>query len=273
VNDIGHFDESVELAWARFRNQMARSIGELPGGDVLELRADTALTPVAGVRIENRPGLGVCARILAPPWECGPSAPPQSPPDTPSTTGDPDAVASWVVGVLRDRWDVVEPAFVQVGPYPTVDGEQWYDELRGRVGDALAHVLGRPASIDADGDFVLVLDSQVIFVIVDRTVPAVRVWIPLLHRIADRTGAAHWVDGLRGGPGVRALVVEDRLVGTGEIPAAPFDPAHLEERIDAMRRLMPAVARRVATNFGGIHYTEDDRRPGTPDTALFDDWY
>ena len=92
-------------------------------------------------------------------------------------------------------------------------------------------------------------------------------------RLADRTGAAHWVDGLRGGPGVRALVVEDRLVGTGEIPAAPFDPAHLEERIDAMRRLMPAVARQVATNFGGVHYTEDDRRPGTPDTALFDDWY
>ncbi|MDV2476538.1 hypothetical protein ACFWDA_22945 [Rhodococcus zopfii] len=271
MNNIDHFDECVELAWARFRSQMARSIGELPGGDVVELRADTALTPFAGMRIERRPGLGVHASVLAPPEECGQAAPARC--HTPVTTGDPDAVASWVVRVLRERWDVVEPAFVQVGPRPGVAGAQWFDELRVRVGDALAQVLGRPASIDADGDFVLVLDSQVIFVIVDRTVPAVRLWTPLLHRITDRIGAAHWVDRHHRGVGVHAMVVEDRLVGTGEIPAAPFDPAVLEERIDVMRRLMPAVARRVATDFGGVHYTEDDRRPGSPDTSLFDDWY
>lgn len=269
MNDIDHFDESVELAWARFRSQLSRSIGELTDGDALELRADTALTPVAGVRIEHLPGTGVHARVLAPPEGCGPVAPPRCP----ATTGGPDAVASWVVSVLRERWDVVEPAFVQVGPHPGVAGAQWYDELRARVGDALAHVLGRPVSIDADGDFVLVLGSQVMFVIVDRTVPAVRVWTPLLHRITDRVGAAHWVDGLRRGPGVRALVVEDRLVGTGEIPAAPFDPSELEERIAVMRRLLPAVARRVATDFGGVHYTDDDRLPGSPDAPLFDDWY
>ncbi|WP_156665563.1 T3SS (YopN, CesT) and YbjN peptide-binding chaperone 1 [Rhodococcus phenolicus] len=273
MNDIDHFDESVELAWARFRSQMARSIGALPDGDVVELRADTALTPVAGMRIERRPGVGAHASILAPPEGRGPIAPPWCPPRTPATLGDPDAVASWVVSVLRERWDVVEPAFVQVGSPHGVDGAQWYDDLRARVGDALAHVLGRPASIDADGDFVLVLDSQVIFVIVDRTVPAIRVWTPLLHRITDRIGAAHWVDRLRPEPGMRALIVEDRLVGTVEIPAAPFDPARLEERITEMRLLMPAVARRVATNFGGVHYTDDDRRPDSPDATLFDDWY
>ena len=63
------------------------------------------------------------------------------------------------------------------------------------------------------------------------------------------------------------------MVVLDEISAAPFDPVRFEERIAMMRRLMPGLARHVATHFGGRHYLDDDRLSDAPDTPLFDDWY
>ena len=42
VNDIDHFDESVALAWSRFRAQLVSTFGDLADGDeaVARLSAD-----------------------------------------------------------------------------------------------------------------------------------------------------------------------------------------------------------------------------------------
>src|SRR5690606_22992916 len=172
VTDTDRFDEALDRDWSRYASQLARRISELAGSDAFELHAETASGPAACVRVLASAGGHATIEVTG-------SEPVTRP------VSEADMLARHIVSVLRGRGKVPHPAFLQAHP-PSALGD-----LRERVSDALAHALGRPVPVDADGDFVVVLDSQVVFVVIDDD-GSIRLWAPLLHAIPedDTPGAA-----------------------------------------------------------------------------------
>jgi len=123
------------------------------------------------------------------------------------------------------------------------------------VKDTLSRRLGRPAPVDADGDFVLVLDSHAVFVVVDRPAHRVQLWAPLLHGIAERSGAADaLVDLNRDWPHIKVVLVEDRLVATVDMLGDPFVPRHLNDLLEMLKVFLGTVDARFARRFDGMRY-------------------
>ena len=250
MTDIDRFDETLDRDWARYASQLARRITDLTASDAFELLAETAsgLAPYVRVRgcSEGRATIDVVGSeaVTRPVSEAG-------------------MLARHVVSVLRGRGGVPHPAFLQAQP-PSAFGD-----LRERVSDALSHTLGRPVPVDADGDFVVVLDSQVVFVVVDDDDSGIRLWAPLLHAIPEdetsgagpRTRALAALTELnRGWPHIKVVLVEDRLVATVDLLGDPFVPRHLSELLDRLKRFLAVVDDRFARRFDGVRYGSEPER-------------
>ncbi|WP_371053614.1 T3SS (YopN, CesT) and YbjN peptide-binding chaperone 1 [Rhodococcus gordoniae] len=263
MTDTDRFDETLDRDWTRYASQLARRISELTGSDAFELRAETASGAAACVRV--RAGSGGRATV-----EVTGSEPVTRP------VSEADMLARHIVSVLRGRGEVPHPAFLQAHP-PSALGD-----LRERVSDALAHALGRPVPVDADGDFVVILDSQVVFVMVDDD-GNIRLWAPLLHAIPedDIPGAApdggrtHALTELtelnRTWSHIKVVLVEDRLVATVDLLGDPFVPRHLSELLERLKGFLTVVDERFARRFDGVRYGSDREREidlPTEDTVL-----
>lgn len=263
MTDTDRFDETLDRDWTRYASQLARRISELTGSDAFELRAETASGAAACVRV--RAGSGGRATV-----EVTGSEPVTRP------VSEADMLARHIVSVLRGRGEVPHPAFLQAHP-PSALGD-----LRERVSDALAHALGRPVPVDADGDFVVILDSQVVFVMIDDD-GNIRLWAPLLHAIPedDIPGAApdggrtHVLTELtelnRTWSHIKVVLVEDRLVATVDLLGDPFVPRHLSELLERLKGFLTVVDERFARRFDGVRYGSDREREidlPTEDTVL-----
>lgn len=263
MTDTDRFDETLDRDWTRYASQLARRISELTGSDAFELRAETASGAAACVRV--RAGSGGRATV-----EVAGSEPVTRP------VSEADMLARHIVSVLRGRGEVPHPAFLQAHP-PSALGD-----LRERVSDALAHALGRPVPVDADGDFVVILDSQVVFVMIDDD-GNIRLWAPLLHAIPedDIPGAApdggrtHALTELtelnRTWSHIKVVLVEDRLVATVDLLGDPFVPRHLSELLERLKGFLTVVDERFARRFDGVRYGSDREREvdlPTEDTVL-----
>ncbi|UTT49527.1 T3SS (YopN, CesT) and YbjN peptide-binding chaperone 1 [Rhodococcus gordoniae] len=263
MTDTDRFDETLDRDWTRYASQLARRISELTGSDAFELRAETASGAAACVRV--RAGSGGRATV-----EVTGSEPVTRP------VSEADMLARHIVSVLRGRGEVPHPAFLQAHP-PSALGD-----LRERVSDALAHALGRPVPVDADGDFVVILDSQVVFVMVDDD-GNIRLWAPLLHAIPedDIPGAApdggrtHALTELtelnRTWSHIKVVLVEDRLVATVDLLGDPFVPRHLSKLLERLKGFLTVVDERFARRFDGVRYGSDREREidlPTEDTVL-----
>ena len=263
MTDTDRFDETLDRDWTRYASQLARRISELTGSDAFELRAETASGAAACVRV--RAGSGGRATV-----EVTGSEPVTRP------VSEADMLARHIVSVLRGRGEVPHPAFLQAHP-PSALGD-----LRERVSDALAHALGRPVPVDADGDFVVILDSQVVFVMVDDD-GNIRLWAPLLHAIpeddipgaAPNGGRTHALTELtelnRTWSHIKVVLVEDRLVATVDLLGDPFVPRHLSELLERLKGFLTVVDERFARRFDGVRYGSDREREidlPTEDTVL-----
>ncbi|WP_455900582.1 T3SS (YopN, CesT) and YbjN peptide-binding chaperone 1 [Rhodococcus gordoniae] len=263
MTDTDRFDETLDRDWTRYASQLARRISELTGSDAFELRAETASGAAACVRV--RAGSGGRATV-----EVTGSEPVTRP------VSEADMLARHIVSVLRGRGEVPHPAFLQAHP-PSALGD-----LRERVSEALAHALGRPVPVDADGDFVVILDSQVVFVMIDDD-GNIRLWAPLLHAIPedDIPGAApdggrtHVLTELtelnRTWSHIKVVLVEDRLVATVDLLGDPFVPRHLSELLERLKGFLTVVDERFARRFDGVRYGSDREREvdlPTEDTVL-----
>ena len=264
MTDPDRFDEALDRDWARYASHLARRITGLTGSDGFELLADTATGSATCVRVRPCPEARVALEVSGGEAVTRPIS-------------EADMLARHIVSLLRGRGRVPHPAFLQADPPFAVA------DLRERVSDALSHILGRPVPVDADGDFVVVLDSQVVFVVVDAEDDSIKLWAPLLHGIPeDGTSRAHASPGgprtralaeltelNRGWPHIKVVLVEDRLVATVDLLGDPFVPRHLSELLERLRGFIAVVDERFARRFDGMRYgSETDSDADLPGAGL-----
>lgn len=253
MTDTDRFDEAVEQAWDRFRKRLAARIVALWDGDNIEIAVDTATGPATCVRIVAAGQRRVRVAVSGAETVSRP-------------VGHADELAHHVVTVLREGRGVLHPTFLHD------DDSIAYGALRDRVADTLAKLLGRPIPIDADGDFVVVVDSQVLFVVVDRNASKVQLWAPLLHEITGRAQAAdQLVDLNRHWPHIKIVLVEDRLVATADVVTEPFVPSHLAGLINTLRVFLGTVDERFARRFEGVRYNGETEPDLDNEESLFDE--
>lgn len=239
MSEFDHFDDVVERDWNRFRNRLAARIAATEPGGRLSLTADGPHGPVLCATVTAGTSGAITVELLgAEPFVRQP--------------GHAADLAHRITAALRDSHSVVHPVFAHVSD-GTVAGA-----LRDRVGEALTTQFRRPVAVDADGDYVVVVDSQVVFVVVDRTSPRVTLWVPLLHGIADSARAAGALADLnRRWPHLKLVLVEDRLVATLDAHGDPFVPRHLASLFATLRAFLATVDARFAQRFAGVRYTGD----------------
>lgn len=243
------FDGILERGWNRFRTRLAGRIAALGRGEQIELAAETAGDHTTLVKI-----VALDARSIE--VEMTGSAPRISP------ARQADEIAQRIVSALRENYSVLHPTFLRS------DEPDAPRTLRSRVGEALCLQFGRPIPTDADGDYVVIVDSQAVFVVVDDSARTIQLWAPLLHGITGRAQAAEELLELnRAWPHIKLLLVEDRLVATIDVMGDPFVPRHLIDLFGALRALLGTVDTGFAQRFDGERYTGDtDAEP-----TLFDE--
>jgi hypothetical protein len=243
------FDGILERGWNRFRTRLAGRIAALGKGERIEIAAETAgeySTLVTIVALDAR-------SIEVDMTSTGPSI---------SPARQADRIAQRIVSALRETYGVLHPTFMRS------DEPDAPHTLRSRVGEALHLQFGRPIPIDADGDYVVIVDSQAVFVVVDDSARTIQLWAPLLHGITERARAAEELLELnRAWPHIKLLLVEDRLVATVDVMGDPFVPRHLADLFGALRVLLGTIDTGFAQRFDGERYTGDTDAEST----LFDE--
>lgn len=233
------FDGILERGWNRFRTRLAARIATLGKGEQIELASEAAgeyVTLVKLVALDSR-------RIEVEMMGAGSTIIPAR---------RADEIAQRVVSALRRTHGVLHPTFLRR------DEPDDPRTLRSRVAQALKLQFGRPIPIDADGDYVVIVDSQAVFVVVDDIARTIQLWAPLLHGITGRAQAAEELLELnRVWPHIKFLLVEDRLVATIDVMGDPFVPRHLINLFGALRVLLGSVDTGFAQRFDGERYTGD----------------
>ncbi|RDI24082.1 hypothetical protein DEU38_111159 [Rhodococcus sp. AG1013] len=206
-----------------------------------------------------------------------------------------DQLAAMTVTTLREVWSVPHPSFLNPEIIGTLEGTDLLgadtpdtsdgarpasstldetaavaprdpSELRELISRTVDQALGFVPQLDDDGDVVLTLGSQPVFVIAHPDKPLVRLWIPLLHAVAGRTRAAENIcDLTKQWPDIRFTLDEDRLNASIDISGNPFVPRHLVDAIDVIGKFLPTVDARFAARFDGSRFADDDSGVESPD--------
>ncbi|WFR71740.1 hypothetical protein P9209_23755 [Prescottella defluvii] len=193
-----------------------------------------------------------------------------------------DQIAAMTVTTLREIWNVPHPSFLTTEIIGTLEGTDLVatdiaeadpepfdlddsaavaprdpDELRDLVARTVEQAMGFAPELDEDGDVVLKLDDQPVFVISHPDRPLVRVWMPLLYAVAGRTRAAENVcDLTRRWPGIRFTLDDDRLNASIDVSGNPFVPRHLVDALDLFGKFVPTVDTAFATRFDGSRFAD-----------------
>ncbi|WP_433611585.1 T3SS (YopN, CesT) and YbjN peptide-binding chaperone 1 [Prescottella agglutinans] len=207
-----------------------------------------------------------------------------------------DQIAAMTVSTLREIWNVPHPSFLRTEMIGSLEGTDLIGadttdvdvepaglglddsaavvpgdprELRDLVARTVEQALGFPPELDEDGDVVLELDDQPVFVIAHPDRPLVRVWVPLLYAVAGRTRAAEIVcDLTRRWPGIRFTLDDDRLNASIDISGNPFVPRHLADALDLFGKFAPTVDAGFAARFAGRRFADGLPRGGADEQLL-----
>lgn len=240
MTDTDRFDVTLDRDWDRFASQLEGRFMSLAEADTLELSTETAAGHTTCVRARTNPAGRITVEVVGADAVTRPLR-------------DAAPLTRHVVSLLRMH--VPHPAFLRSHPPIAATG------LRGDVSDTLTRKLGRPVPVDADGDFVVIIDSHVVFVVVDGDGRSIRLWAPLLHDIPEFDAARPGVRAAealaelnKGWPHIKVVLVEDRLVATVDLLGDPFVPRHLTELLDRLRVFLGTVDAGFARRFDGVRY-------------------
>lgn len=189
-----------------------------------------------------------------------------------------DQLATMIVSVFRETWDVPHPTFVSLH-HLGADGEpegvtgaaaprpaplDRYVAIRPRdtthlrevIAQTLTDIYGQLPEMDADGDIVLRFGSALALVIANEAAPEVQLWAPLVRDISGRTRASELIGDLnRRWPYLRFALFEDRLRVMIDMLADPFVPQHLADMVEHLGDFLGGVDEEFADHFGGkLHF-------------------
>ncbi len=261
-------DGSVEGAWRAFEHRLAADLIELANGHVLRVEVPTGRpgrSPIA-LTFRGRRKTILASTIGSPPIHGAGSRPSRQPPagiprSKAFRTGTEPEVATWAVGVLRDAYDVIHPAFLTVirppsGGVPTRASASTTDadgaassggfvvptspeQLDDLVERTLSVGLSAPLVRDRDGDIPLSGDHGTAYVRVRRDQPVVEVFA-VLGRDVDPAAAVADVNARNVSSGLVAYCVSEGYVMAQVVVwCQPYVPTTL---LRAVNGVMSALA-------------------------------
>jgi len=186
-----------------------------------------------------------------------------------------DRLAAMAVAALRDVFGVPHPAFLDwPEPQPPGCGAQesraheapggWRvdeplavmpesaDHLRDLVVAALTPPGGPAIELDEDGDIPLPTGSALLFVRVNDEAPVVELFSFVVRGALDKERAAFEVAVLnRDTRMIKFVLLDDAVLATLHLPAAPFAPRNLRALVAAMAEVIDRVDDDLAARVGG----------------------
>ncbi len=173
-------DGSVEVAWRAFEHRLAADLMELADGHVQGVEVPTGRRGRSSLalRFRGRPKTVLATVIGSPPVRGAGSRPRRQPPEgipwsRVFRTGAEPEIATWAVGVLRDAYGVIHPAFLTViRPAPS-----------GGPAGAFAkttHATGAADAASSSGGFVVPTSPEQLDDLVERTL-SVGLSVPLVR--------------------------------------------------------------------------------------------
>ena len=213
-----------------------------------------------------------------------------------------DRVAAMAVAALRDVFGVPHPAFLDwpraeppvfgtgsgtgSGQGEEATGDRREDEplavmpdsadhLRDLVVAALSVPGGAPVEVDEDGDIPLPAGSALLFVRANEEAPVVEMFAFVVRGDLDRDRAAFEVAVLnRDTRMVKFTLLDDAVLATLHLPAAPFAPRNLRALVAALAEIVDRVDDDLAARVGGrrgLDPEPDDDADGADDGDGADD--
>ncbi len=185
-----------------------------------------------------------------------------------------DRLAAMAVAALRDVFGVPHPAFLDWPEPPPTSGTDgsgelegpgtWpadeplavmpesADHLRELVAAALTPPGGPAIELDEDGDIPLPTGSALLFVRVNDEAPVVEMFSFVVRGALDKERAAFEVAVLnRDTRMVKFVLLNDAVLATLHLPAAPFAPRNLRALVAAMAEVIDRVDDDLAARVGG----------------------
>ena len=189
-----------------------------------------------------------------------------------------DRLAAMAVAALRDVFGVPHPAFLDWPPAedepPTAhactgDDDRFdeplavmpesHEHLRELVHAALTPPGGPALAYDDDGDIPLPLGSAVLFVRVAEEAPVVEAFAFVVRGELDKERAAYEVAVLnRDTRMVKFVLLDDAVLATMQVAAAPFTPRNLRSLVVSMANTVDRIDDDLAARVGGRLGMEPD---------------
>jgi hypothetical protein len=188
-----------------------------------------------------------------------------------------DRLAAMAVAALRDVFGVPHPAFLDWPPAEerppgeacTGDADcsadalavmpESHEHLRELVRAALTPSGGPVLEYDDDGDIPFPLGSALLFVRVVEGAPVVEAFAFVVRGDLDRERAANEVAVLnRDTRMVKFVLLDDAVLATLQVPAAPFTPRNLRMLVLSMANTVDRIDDDLAARVGGRVGTEPD---------------
>ncbi|GAA3710949.1 TY-Chap domain-containing protein [Gordonia hankookensis] len=252
---IADFDDELEVAWRRYRIDLADRVAGLPPGDELVVSAipvdggsdahplmTCSLTGSRRYRCrvhateladdDRRPAQ---ARLLQ---DLGMRSLRRPDGDFVVDTGkrQVDRLSAIAVAALREVWEVVHPAFLRPPSDEAIPGEPAielatlaYDstQLLGLVVEALQELVGVPVQVDRHGEIPLPTDPVKSWLRPIHDVAAIECYTILTDQVSG-SGAAEFVaaNGRRW-PGICLSIEDGRVHASHRIECSAFHPANL----------------------------------------------
>ncbi|NLG55968.1 MAG: hypothetical protein GX542_10040 [Rhodococcus sp.] len=192
-----------------------------------------------------------------------------------------DRLAAMSVAVFREVWGVPHPTFLAyVDPSFEADEAEWpticppmesptidmrvpiaprdVAHLQDLIEQTLEDNFEAYYSRDDEGDVVMLLQFTDAHFWSDAERPGIRIFVPLVRDITNRTRAAEVAADLNGRwPYFRAVVTGDRLDAICDLPADPFVPQHLNDVTAWLIRIILGADKDFAQSLGGVFPKKD----------------
>ena len=196
-----------------------------------------------------------------------------------------DRLAAMAVAALRDVFGVPHPAFLDWPEPEGADGGSkatggwWADEplavmpesadhLRDLVAAALTPPGGPGIEFDEDGDIPLPTGSALLFVRVNDEAPVVEMFSFVVRGALDKERAAFEVAVLnRDTRMIKFVLLDDAVLATLHLPAAPFAPRNLRALVAAMAEVVDRVDDDLVARVGGRLGLDPEPDADTDDAA------
>ena len=200
-----------------------------------------------------------------------------------------DRLAAMAVAALREVFGVPHPAFLAWPPAaeqrpgaqastgdddrsaePLAVMPESHEHLRELVGAALTPPDGPAVEHDEDGDIPLAMGSALLYVRVGDAAPVVELFAFVARGVREVERAPFEVAVLnRDTRIVKFVLLDDAVLATLHLPAAPFAPRQLRGLVSAMAEVIDRVDDDLVARLGGLRGADPqpEDEPGDEETA------